>query len=249
MIAITITQELKDLNPDLFKQDVGIIKQLKEIPKSLYSPTYFVGQRTDGYQTLPTATHEADGFYPVVIPTYDTSIEVLGALYFDVDKFTHPVVAKTTEELQQEALSVSESNKQAIIQAETEKQVIATAQSGSDTHALDNTDMFPVWSSEGVTYPLDYKVKSFDGLELKLYKCVQAHTSQAGWEPINVPALFTRVAYPNEILVFVQPTGAQDTYQIGDKVYFPTTDDDIYESLIADNAFSPSAYPAGWQIQ
>ena len=54
MIAITITQVIKDLNPDLFKQDVGIIKQLKEIPKSLYSPTYFNGQRTDGYQTLPT---------------------------------------------------------------------------------------------------------------------------------------------------------------------------------------------------
>jgi hypothetical protein len=66
MIAITITQDLKDLNPDLFKQDVGVIRQLKELPKSLYSPTYFNGQRTDGYQTLPTETHEADGFFDVV---------------------------------------------------------------------------------------------------------------------------------------------------------------------------------------
>jgi len=93
MIAITITQEIKDLNPDLFKQDVGIIKQLKEIPKSLYSPTYFNGQRTDGYQTLPTATHIADGFFEVITPTYDTSIERLGALFFDADKFTYPIEA------------------------------------------------------------------------------------------------------------------------------------------------------------
>jgi len=249
MIAITITQEIKDLNPDLFKQDVGVIKQLSAIPTSLYSPTYFVGEPTGGYQTLPTATHEADGFYPVVIPSYDTSTEVLGALFFDVDKFTYPVVVKTTEELQQEALEISENNKQSIIRAETEKQIIATAQSGNDSDALDNADVFPVWSEEGVAYALDYKVKSFDGAELKLYKCVQAHTSQAGWEPINVPALFTRVAYPNEILVFVQPTGAQDAYALGDKVYFPTENDDIYESLIADNVYSPTAYPAGWQIQ
>jgi len=93
MIAIIITQVIKDLNPDLFKQDVGVIKQLKEIPKSLYSPTYFNGQRTDGYQTLPTATHEADGFFDVIVPTYDSSIDRLGALFFDVDKFTYPIEA------------------------------------------------------------------------------------------------------------------------------------------------------------
>jgi hypothetical protein len=93
MIAITITQEIKDLNPDLFKQDVGVIKQLKEIPKSLFSPTYLVGRRIELYNYQPTATHEADGFFEVVVPTYDTSIERLGALFFDVDKFTYPIEA------------------------------------------------------------------------------------------------------------------------------------------------------------
>jgi hypothetical protein len=161
----------------------------------------------------------------------------------------YTVVPFTIEEIESRVLEISESNKKSIIQAETEKQIIATAQAGNDSDALDNADVFPVWSEEGVAYALDYKVKSFDGAELKLYKCVQAHTSQAGWEPINVPALFTRVAYPNEILVFVQPTGAQDAYALGDKVYFPTENDDIYESLIADNVYSPTAYPAGWQIQ
>jgi len=52
MKAIIITQEIKDLNPNLFKQDVGVIKKFKEIPKSLYSTIYFNRQRTDGYHIL-----------------------------------------------------------------------------------------------------------------------------------------------------------------------------------------------------
>jgi len=107
MIAITITQVIKDLNPDLFKQDVGIIKQLKEIPKSLYSPTYFNGQRTDGYQTLPTATHIADGFFEVITPIYDSSIERLGALFFDVDKFTYPIEAMSQVEIDEAIVKVA----------------------------------------------------------------------------------------------------------------------------------------------
>ena len=43
---------------------------------------------------------------------------------------------------------------------------------------------------------------------------------------------------------FVQPTGAHDAYKKGDKVKF---EGKIYQSLIDNNAYSPSAYPAGWQ--
>ena len=41
---------------------------------------------------------------------------------------------------------------------------------------------------------------------------------------------------------FVQPTGAHDAYKKGDKVRF---ENKIYESLINNNVYSPSAYPAG----
>ena len=43
---------------------------------------------------------------------------------------------------------------------------------------------------------------------------------------------------------FVQPTGAHDAYKKGDKVKF---EGKIYESLIDDKAYSPSAYPNGWK--
>lgn len=80
-----------------------------------------------------------------------------------------------------------------------------------------------------------------------LYKVVQSHTTQLDWEPQKVPALFVRVAAPEEIPVWVQPTGAHDAYQKGDKVHFPMINDQVYESLIDANVWSPTAYPAGWK--
>lgn len=43
---------------------------------------------------------------------------------------------------------------------------------------------------------------------------------------------------------FVQPTGAHDAYAKGDKVRF---NGKVYESVIDNNSYSPSAYPAGWK--
>lgn len=52
-----------------------------------------------------------------------------------------------------------------------------------------------------------------------------------------------------EIPVWVQPTGAHDAYQTGDKVHYPTIDGPVYESLIDGNVWSPEAYPAGWKLE
>ena len=50
-----------------------------------------------------------------------------------------------------------------------------------------------------------------------------------------------------DIPVWVQPTGAHDAYQMGDKVHYPGASDPVYESLINGNVWSPDAYPAGWK--
>ncbi|WP_438467798.1 hypothetical protein [Streptococcus pluranimalium] len=44
---------------------------------------------------------------------------------------------------------------------------------------------------------------------------------------------------------FVQPTGAHDVYKKGDRVTF---EGKVYESVIDNNAYSPTAYQAGWKI-
>lgn len=111
-----------------------------------------------------------------------------------------------------------------------------------DETALDVLTLFPAWQI-GKAYAVDERIRYED----KLYRCVQAHTSQADWMPDVTPALWTEVAKPGEIPVWKQPTGAQDAYRIGDKVHFPTADDPVYESLIDYNVYSPEAYPAGWK--
>lgn len=44
---------------------------------------------------------------------------------------------------------------------------------------------------------------------------------------------------------WVQPTGGHDAYNIVDRVTFEGR---VYESTIAANTWSPTAYPAGWQL-
>lgn len=116
------------------------------------------------------------------------------------------------------------------------------AASLDDSDALDGIELFPTWMSE-TSYTAGIRVR-YAG---KLYRCEQAHTSQTGWEPPNVPALWTEVANPGEIPVWKQPTGAQDAYSKGDKVRYPDEQGDVYESTIDGNIWSPEAYPAGWR--
>jgi hypothetical protein len=113
----------------------------------------------------------------------------------------------------------------------------------SDEDALEAAELFAVWAS-GTEYVAEQRIR-YGG---KLYRCVQAHTAQEGWEPDKTPALWTEVALPGEIPVWKQPTGAQDAYNKGDKVHYPDKDGPVYESLIDANVYSPEAYPAGWKV-
>lgn len=111
----------------------------------------------------------------------------------------------------------------------------------SDEDALDGVELFPAWAAN-TAYAADVRVR-FEG---KLYRCVQAHTSQAGWEPDKTPALWTEVAKPGEIPVWRQPTGAQDAYNKGDKVHYPDKDGPVYVSIVDANVWEPGVY--GWEL-
>jgi hypothetical protein len=109
-----------------------------------------------------------------------------------------------------------------------------------DADALDCVTLFPAWAPD-TEYGVDQRVE----YSQKLYRVVQAHTSQSGWEPDVTPALFTEVAKPGEIPVWKQPTGAQDAYMTGDKVHYPTKDDPVYVSIVDNNTWAPDVY--GWE--
>lgn len=110
----------------------------------------------------------------------------------------------------------------------------------ADGDALDAVDLFPAWA-EGVAYAVGQRVQ-YNG---KLFKCVQAHTSQADWTPDATPALWTEVAKPGEIPVWKQPTGAQDAYMAGDKVHYPDADGPVYVSTVDNNVWAPDVF--GWE--
>lgn len=90
-----------------------------------------------------------------------------------------------------------------------------------------------------------YTVGEVVNYEGELYKVIQAHTSQSDWVPNTTPALYTKVVPPGVIPQWIQPTGAHDAYALGEKVLF---EGKTYESLISSNAYSPTAYPAGWKL-
>jgi len=113
----------------------------------------------------------------------------------------------------------------------------------TDEDALDGVTLFPHWRTD-----TEYTEGERIAYEDKLYRVVQAHTSQADWMPGATPALYTEVAKPGEIPVWRQPTGAQDAYNTGDKVHYPDADGPVYESTVDNNVWNPADYPAGWKI-
>ena len=97
------------------------------------------------------------------------------------------------------------------------------------------TTLFENWEV-GVAYAVGDR-RQYEGL---LYRCVQAHTSQAGWEPPMVPALWVRTS-TEEWPEWIQPTGAHDAYNKGDKV---SHNEKHWISSIDANVYEPGVY--GW---
>ena len=115
----------------------------------------------------------------------------------------------------------------------------------SDEQALQVPLMFPKWQV-GKAYVVGDRVL-YLGV---LYKVLQAHTSQAGWEPDIAPSLFAKTLIVKDeegeqvdIPEWVQPDST-NPYMIGDKVIFGGK---VYQSVIDNNVWSPTDYPQGWE--
>ncbi len=111
-----------------------------------------------------------------------------------------------------------------------------------DEDALEAVELFPAWKAE-TAYAVGERIRYGE----KLYRCEQAHTSLAAWIPPETPALWTEVAKPGEIPVWRQPTGAQDAYMTGDKVWYPERDTTVYVSLVDNNVWAPTT-PGLWEV-
>ena len=104
--------------------------------------------------------------------------------------------------------------------------------------ATEHADLFEAWVTDK-----DYAVgKIVTRPNGNLYKCVQAHRSQAGWEPENTPALWNKIGDPTEEYPeWSQPLGAHDAYPLGAKV---SHNGKKWTSDVANNVWEPGVY--GW---
>lgn len=114
----------------------------------------------------------------------------------------------------------------------------AASSTMTDEAALTAVELFPAWAV-GKAYVVSDRVR-YNGA---LYKCVQAHTSQADWTPPAAPSLFAEVL-PGQggtgIGEWKQPDST-NPYQKGDKV---THNGKTWESTADNNVWEPGVY--GW---
>ena len=103
--------------------------------------------------------------------------------------------------------------------------------------ALECVELFPAWEN-GKAYTVETRVQ-YGG---KLYRCVQAHTSQTDWTPPAAASLWAEIADPaEEWPKWSQPIGAHDAYNAGDKV---SHNGKNWKSTCDGNVWEPGVY--GW---
>ena len=117
--------------------------------------------------------------------------------------------------------------------------LVALRKSATDEQAAAAPALYPKWR-EGKEYAAGERVQH-DGI---LYAVIQAHTSQAGWEPDKAPSLFAKVLIPDpEAIPEWEQPYSTNPYMKGDKV---THDGKTWVSVIDENVWEPGVY--GWEV-
>lgn len=71
--------------------------------------------------------------------------------------------------------------------------IYKAAVSLDDSDALDAVELFPMWQTD-TDYAVGVRIRFND----RLYKVLQAHTSQSDWTPDITPALYAEVEKPGQ---------------------------------------------------
>lgn len=153
-----------------------------------------------------------------------------GEYTIEDDGKPEPVIPPTNEELARSLASVQSASAVAFV---------ALCEVGTlDTvTASEHAELFAPWA-----YPIAYTVGQLRRYNGKLYKCVQAHTSQADWTPDTAASLWSVAADPaEEWPAWSQPVGAHDAYAAGDKV---SHNGKHWTSNVDSNVWEPGVY--GW---
>lgn len=122
------------------------------------------------------------------------------------------------------------------------------AETLTDEQAATAPILFPQWKA-GIAYAVGARVR----FENKLYKVLQAHTSQEDWTPTVAPSLFAAILIDEEngtILAWVQPESTngyafEDKVIHNDKFWISTRDNNIWEPGLVGTPWDE--YIVGWE--
>lgn len=109
----------------------------------------------------------------------------------------------------------------------------------TDEEAVDAVELFPRWSGDGVSYVTGDRRRYGENL----YRCLQDHVSQDGWDPESAPSLWAKILpgqEDTEIGEWEQPDST-NPYMAGDRV---THNGKTWESDVDNNVWEPGVY--GW---
>lgn len=100
--------------------------------------------------------------------------------------------------------------------------------------------LYGEWSGGAVDYKKGDRRRYFG----KLYRCLQDHTSQPAWTPIDAPSLWAEVlpGQDGKVGPWVQPDSTNG-YRENDRV---THNGHLWESDVSDNVWEPGAVGAPW---
>ena len=185
------------------------------------------------------------GYKPIIDTKPDYDVETEDAVlvdYVDTGIYVKAMYEVVKIELTEEEQLIEQTNKAMEIFNINFNDLLPDL---TDEQALEMPLLFPKWQA-GKEYVVGDRVLYLG----TLYKVIQAHTSQYGWEPDITPSLFAKNLIVKDddgeqvdIPEWEQP-GSTNPYMKGDKVKF---EGKIYQSLIDQNVWSPAAYPQGWE--
>lgn len=117
----------------------------------------------------------------------------------------------------------------------------------SDTTVSNIIEYIPRYIEDGHQYkkgdPFVYNGRYF--------RASQDITTSSVWHPgdVGTESLFYEIRIaPDGIIVWSQPFGEYNAPDKGDLRHYPDSNSPIYRSLIDNNAYSPEAYSAGWEL-
>jgi hypothetical protein len=120
------------------------------------------------------------------------------------------------------------------------------AQTVNDEKAMEIATIYPSYEVGKLYKANDMFTYGVNGVgDPQLYRVNQDRTSQADWIPRNTPSLYKAIGIVNGYVEWSQPSGAHDTYNKGDIVWYQ---EKLYISTVDGNAYAPGVVDGQWII-